>query len=66
MGPGLWVPEDPSEMLVKGLLIPQTDVKMRAASLEYKSSSDHGSLCATQTLDWITVPEAKAGCRGPH
>ena len=63
---GLWAPKDPSEVLAKGLLIPQTDVKMRAASLEYRSSSDRGSLCATQTLDWIAVLEAKAGCSSPH
>ena len=66
MGPGMWAPEDPSEMLVKGLLIPQTDVKMRAASLEDRGSSDRGCLCATRTLDWVTVPEARAGCRGPR
>lgn len=66
MGPGMWTPKDPPEMLAKGVLVPQTDVKMRAASLEDRSSSDRGSLCATRTLDWMTVLEARAGCRGPR
>ena len=66
MGPGCGRKRTPPEMLAKGLLILQTHVKMRAASLEDRGSSDCGCLCATRTLDWMTVPEARAGCRGPR